>query len=362
LAANPRIDELRKKLQAEPGSRLFAQLAEELRKSGDLAGAIAVARDGLEKNPGFWSARMTLGRALFDTGDLEGAKSEFEAVVRAAPDNIHAGRYLAECLEGAGDLGGALERLEQTTTLSPSDPLLRERIDELRARMAARDREAARGAGTGGDDLAPIPVSEYDGPFEIEGPVGLGFGTQQVEAPPAGQPEFEMEGVQDLGTWTTSVGEPAELASPGPESLVVEEFEVLETEPGEELGTIPFTEAPALSAAAPAPLVALEPPGAAGEPGVRRDTGLDTPTLAELYVSQGLTEKARAVYRRIVAADPRHAQARARLAELDAEAAPAAATLAVAGGVAAGAGEGRAATIRAAIGRLERFREAVRRG
>jgi tetratricopeptide (TPR) repeat protein len=355
LAGNPRIDELRKKLQAEPGSRLFAQLAEELRKTGDLAGAIAVAREGLQKNPGFWSARMTLGRALFDTGDLPGAKSEFEAVVKAAPDNIHAGRYLAECLEGAGDLGGALARLEQTTTLSPSDPLLRERIDELRARMAARDQEPARGAGRAADDVAPIPVSEYDGPFEIEGPTGAGVGTQQLQEAAAGDPEFEMEGAQDLGAWATSAGPPEELVGTGSESMVVEEFEVLETEPGEELGTTPFAEAPATNAPTWAATAAVETAG-------RPDTGLDSPTLAELYLSQGLTEKARDVYRRIVAADPRHREARARLVELDAEAARAAAAPTLAGRAAAGSGEGRAAAIRAAIGRLERFREAVRRG
>ena len=31
MAGNPRIDELRKKVDKDPGSRLFAQLAEELR-------------------------------------------------------------------------------------------------------------------------------------------------------------------------------------------------------------------------------------------------------------------------------------------------------------------------------------------
>src|SRR6185503_3434944 len=69
VAGNPRIDELRRKLDKEPGSRLFAQLAEELRKDGDLEDAIQVAREGLQKHSNYPSARMTLGRALFDTGD-----------------------------------------------------------------------------------------------------------------------------------------------------------------------------------------------------------------------------------------------------------------------------------------------------
>ena len=58
--ANPRIDDLRKKLDREPASRLFAQLAEELRKEGDLAEAVRVARQGLSHHPNYPSARMTL--------------------------------------------------------------------------------------------------------------------------------------------------------------------------------------------------------------------------------------------------------------------------------------------------------------
>ena len=70
VAGNPRIDDLRKRIERDPQSRLFAQLAEELRKDGDLAEAIEVARAGLKtRHPSYPSARMTLGRALLDTGD-----------------------------------------------------------------------------------------------------------------------------------------------------------------------------------------------------------------------------------------------------------------------------------------------------
>ena len=68
MAGNPRIDDLRKRLDRDPGSRLFAQLAEELRKDGELEEAIRVCRQGLQKHPAYPSARMTLGRALLDTG------------------------------------------------------------------------------------------------------------------------------------------------------------------------------------------------------------------------------------------------------------------------------------------------------
>ena len=49
--ADSRIDELRRRLEREPGSRLFAQLAEEHRKAGNHAEAIRVARAGLVAPP-----------------------------------------------------------------------------------------------------------------------------------------------------------------------------------------------------------------------------------------------------------------------------------------------------------------------
>ena len=92
MAENPRVEELRRRLDKEPGSRLFAQLAEELRKEGELGEAIRVSRTGLSLHPNYPSARMTLGRALLDSGDLPAARAEFEAVLRGAPDNIQIGR------------------------------------------------------------------------------------------------------------------------------------------------------------------------------------------------------------------------------------------------------------------------------
>jgi len=103
-AAGPsRVEELRKRLEKEPGSRLFAQLAEELRKDGQLEEAIGVCRTGLQKHPNYPSARITLGRALIDSGDLAGARAELETVLQGAPDNILARKLLDECLASLGE-------------------------------------------------------------------------------------------------------------------------------------------------------------------------------------------------------------------------------------------------------------------
>ena len=44
----------------------FAQLAEELRRSGELQEAVDICQSGLAIHPGYLSARVTLGRALLE--------------------------------------------------------------------------------------------------------------------------------------------------------------------------------------------------------------------------------------------------------------------------------------------------------
>ena len=135
MADNPRIDDLRKRLDKEPGSRLFAQLAEELRKDGEFSEAVRVARSGLAVHPNYPSARMTLGRALFDSGDMTAARGEFEAVLRGAPDNILASRFLADCLEALGDLGSALLQYRAALGLAPGDRQIETHIRSLEQKL-----------------------------------------------------------------------------------------------------------------------------------------------------------------------------------------------------------------------------------
>lgn len=190
MAGNPRIDELRKRLEKEPGSRLFAQLAEELRKEGEFEEAIRVCRDGLQTHPAYPSARMTLGRALLDTGDLAGARGEFEAVLKGAADNILASRFLAECLDGLGDLAGAKARYQTTLLLAPGDKQVLGKLEALEARLKAPVALPAAGApaataappvpeaiappigaeAAAQAELPPIRLSEVEGPLELEQP------------------------------------------------------------------------------------------------------------------------------------------------------------------------------------------------
>src|SRR6476646_5766050 len=102
MAENPRIEELRRRVQADPASIAFAALAEEFRRIGRFEDAIETCRAGLQRHPAYLSARVTLGRALIETGDFDAAREELETVLRSAPENLAAIRGLAQIHERLG--------------------------------------------------------------------------------------------------------------------------------------------------------------------------------------------------------------------------------------------------------------------
>jgi cytochrome c-type biogenesis protein CcmH/NrfG len=179
VAGNPRIDDLRKRLEKDPGSRLFAQLAEELRKDGDLEEAINVCREGLKRQPAYPSARMTLGRALFDTGDMAAARVEFETVLKGAPDNILASRLLAESLEGLGDLQAAARQYKATLALAPADKQVQAHLDAVEKRLKAAPAAAAP---------APPPVSSAAATIMMPAPPALSVPPGPAKAARAFEP------------------------------------------------------------------------------------------------------------------------------------------------------------------------------
>ena len=122
MTDNPRIEDLRRRVQKDPASIAFAQLAEEYRRAGDFAEAVRVCEAGLAQHPAYLSARVTLGRALFQLDRLEEARTEFLRVLDAAPENliavgklaeIHQRTYQATHLRAAADSGQTESRRGQ---------------------------------------------------------------------------------------------------------------------------------------------------------------------------------------------------------------------------------------------------------
>ena len=131
MADSSRIDDLRRRVQKDPASIAFAQLAEELRRAGDLKESVEVCRAGLAKHPGYVSARVTLGRALIDLNDLDNADAELRLVLKVAPDNLSAIRARADIFRRRGDLESALAHYRIALGMARNDPDLERAVAEL---------------------------------------------------------------------------------------------------------------------------------------------------------------------------------------------------------------------------------------
>lgn len=116
MTNNPRIDELRRRLQKDPASIAFAQLAEEYRREGQYDEAVDVSRSGLARHPTYLSAHVTLGRALIELEQYEEAQTELEYVLRAAPENLAAIRGLAEIHQRRGEAPHVEQPLAEPVT------------------------------------------------------------------------------------------------------------------------------------------------------------------------------------------------------------------------------------------------------
>lgn len=136
MADNPRIEELRRRIHKDPASIAFAQLAEEHRRGGNYEEAIAACRAGLAIHPGYLSARVTLGRALIEVNDLDGAAEELKRVLQSAPENLAAIRGLAEIHHRRGHLDEALGFYQAALNLAKHDPDLEQAVDEITRAIA----------------------------------------------------------------------------------------------------------------------------------------------------------------------------------------------------------------------------------
>jgi tetratricopeptide (TPR) repeat protein len=119
VSDNPRVEELRRRVQADPTSIAFAALAEEYRRAGRYDEAIEVCRNGLNRHPAYLSARVTLGRALIELNQLDEAKMELDQVLSIAPENLAAIRALGEVNERIGQAAAAVPIAPPVTAHAP---------------------------------------------------------------------------------------------------------------------------------------------------------------------------------------------------------------------------------------------------
>ena len=139
----PRIEELRRRVQRDPTSIAFAQLAEEYRRMGDYEQAITTCRAGLVHHPSYLSARVTLGRALMELHRYNDARTELEAVLDLASDNLAAIRGLAEIHQRRGEAGDT-SPVDRPPTAAPQSLEALDALDAITLHLPAPDLSPVR--------------------------------------------------------------------------------------------------------------------------------------------------------------------------------------------------------------------------
>jgi hypothetical protein len=180
MADNPRIEELRRRVLADPASIAFAALAEEYRRTGNYAEAIETCRVGLQRHPSYLSARVTLGRALMETAQYDEARTELELVLKSAPENLAAIRGLAEIHERQDSLP---ETDSYRRAAAARPPLATSSTATLAAATSVADNAAAIAAWSAPPKAPePVPVRQTE-PVTVAPTVATPVTAASVTAP-----------------------------------------------------------------------------------------------------------------------------------------------------------------------------------
>jgi len=298
---SPKIEELQKKLDKDPDSKIFLPLAEEYRKSGMPEEAIAICQEGLKKQPNYMSARVVLGRAYMELKKMIEAQAEFEEVISKIPDNLMANKYLGDIYFMQGNLKNAVERYQMVIRLDPSNEEVASKIKDISEKL---------------DQQIPIPVSPEEVPGEPPSPPSEE--EEQTEALPEERPKEEEHQEEPSEKKPEEEEKPSHMTIDLTEeesSVPIPEERPEEPQPQPLQPPLPLQEEssfhpPAAEESTPIP---SEPKLPAID---EEKSELTTATIAELYAKQGLFDKALKLYNQLLEANPGNMELKFRYDQL----------------------------------------------
>jgi tetratricopeptide (TPR) repeat protein len=150
MANSALIEDLRKQFAENP-RRVFARLANEYRKLGDLDAAIEICRAHVPLQPTYISGYIVLGQALFERGQPDEARATFETALALDPENLIALRQLGDIARVSGDLDAARGWYHKLLEVDPQNDEIAAQLDAL---DAPQEQSAAAASVT-----APAPAA-----------------------------------------------------------------------------------------------------------------------------------------------------------------------------------------------------------
>ncbi|MCY3665442.1 MAG: tetratricopeptide repeat protein [Gemmatimonadetes bacterium] len=266
------IAKLEKAFRRDPDSPHFARLADRYLKRGRTERALELCQKGCASFPDYATGFIVLSKCYEKRGDLEEAREAMGQALRLDPENPSGYKRLAHLFEQLGVAPLVLQSLRQAAYLDPFDASLAKRINRF--------------AGQTHQD-APTPEPEPEELVVSAASQTLDAKAAQPQALPPPQPSEDEDRDALYGDTDDS-----------------ELFRLLQ-EIEEKKGPEPV----------PAP---AEPPTLAdSEPSAPKSKRIATMTLAEIYTTQGLTQKAIETYRELLEQEPTNTIIRSKLASLE---------------------------------------------
>ncbi|MGQ0713257.1 MAG: tetratricopeptide repeat protein [Gemmatimonadaceae bacterium] len=325
MANTALIEDLLRQFSENP-RRVFARLANELRKSGDYDRAIEICRAQIPHQPGYISGHIVLGQSLYDSGRLEEARQSFETALNLDPENLIALRHLGDIARQHGEndvakgwyrrllevdpqndeVTAQLDAMGQAATAEapPEPPGFAEEFVPTIELEAAGITPASGGEPTAAAQESDVGASSSDAqsrpsdavaehePLEIE--------TADDFEPTAGAEKAfpELEQSLEVGGLTPEEGVSAAAAQSMFGDAVRDEAR-REREDGPRDADAAYSPMLDIPASAPAPAAFV------------------TENMAELYLQQGYTQEALDIFRQLAAQNPADETLRERVRQLE---------------------------------------------
>jgi len=154
------------RIAADPGSRVFLPLADLYRRVGKLEDARRILECGLQRHPGFVTARAALGLVLSEQGEDAPARRALGAVLAVDPDNLLALKLLGREAVASQEWRTACDHLERLLRLEPENREVRENLTRARGELERQESATAPAPGP----MTPRSVAVESGSGGLETP------------------------------------------------------------------------------------------------------------------------------------------------------------------------------------------------
>jgi tetratricopeptide (TPR) repeat protein len=313
------IEKLKEKVKKDPNSKLFLPLAEEYRKTGMLDEAISVLMTGITSQPGYTSARVSLGKIYLEKKMSPAAKEEFEKVISAIPDNLFAHKKLAEIYRDSGEKERAIGEYRVVLKLNPFD-------DDAVSNLETLQRGHMQEEGITAPESAPEEFSVQGNAAPYDAVEETIRAEEEVEVLPAEEPlqsphgdEFEefkrsISGQGEVAS-ATKAGEDAQTEGVfGEEVISDEDMEEAEKEVMSYAATFGEQD----TAQPPSSFEAFkeEKASVAERLSEKEDKGAYSLNDAEQFISIGDYMKAMSIYKEMLSANPQNKYVMQKVEEL----------------------------------------------